>query len=1336
MPPTSDDEKGRRVKPPDHDPGGDDGALHHARAQPAVNDGAVPPAPAATGRKLVRRGVYLLAGLVVLAAVALVGLRLLLPELGHYRPEIEAWLSRATERQVEIGAIDARWRGWTPVFRIRDVRLAGGGTSAGGAPADASVRLAALTFSLDPIDLFRPGALQPRELSASGASFVVVRRSDGTFAVAGLGRSAADGARGGGHLAQWMLSRSELSLLASRIVWIDERLGLDPLSLDDVTLRLERTADQLRILGSFEPSDAGRIDLAMEVTGDPLAASWAGRVHLAARDVDLSRLPGSEPREPGTFSGVVSGDVWSTWKDGRPVEATGTVRARSPGVVHMGRRRGLDEASASFRIERTPEGWMLAARDVTVTTPHGSWPAADIDARWRSPVAGRDGVVVLSAERARIEDLVALAIPDGPPAAQVPSAVAATAAHGVVEDLRVSAPVTEDRIGFEHFRASGRFTGLGFGPKDGPVTVEEASGRFEASGRGMIADIDAGRLRIDVPDRLAQPLRGEKLTGTLTATATPAGVRVRFDEASLETAAGTVNANGSLLAPRDGADPELDITLSLGASRIAAFRDHVAALVMPEPALRWIEAAAPFGDVREARLAFRGRLSDIVTSEGSGTVEATAGLFVPVLSYARGWPEITGVSAEVRFLDGRLDVRVESARILDSAIREARAVIEDVNAEVPVARAEGRIEGTSASAVRFLAESPLRARFAPMIDAFEIHGDSSIDLEVEIPLDGQDRPVVASGRIALEHNRIEGPGLGDGLTAVNGPIAFGSAGVESDGVTALWLGEPVHAVLGTAPETPDATRVTVRGRLNRRVLAAYLHDAGLLDTPAPEGSALLARVRGDAAWTATLDIPATQGTAPPALRIASDLTGLALDLPPPLGKARGTTRMLRIDSRGGSESEHVTEIRLGFAASAVLRLVRDTGRLRLERGAIRIGGSRAMLPDVPGVTVHGEVPALDTGAWQTLFEDISAMRPPGPDAPRPTPLREVMLDAGSVAALGIRFPETRMRAARAAQHGWRIDLEGPRLRGSVHLPHDLDSDPVAAEFERFVYEPDSGDTGNAPAGIDPRTLPALTFSARHFLLGEHDLGEVAFTTAPSERGLDITELQVRADSLEGTATGSWSLAGGKHLTEFAVQVHGDDLRRMLETVGFEGSVVAGGTTDVTLRGSLAGAPSEFAVDRLTGVMHFLSIDGRLTQIEPGVTGHVFGLLTITSLPRRLLLDFGDLFREGLGYDRIEGSFAIENGNAYTSDLYVESDTARIEVVGRTGLARRDYDQIVTVIPKISSTLPLVPIWIAQKIADHNLFDKAFAYQYTIEGTWNEPDIELVRAEKREDTLAD
>ena len=182
------------------------------------------------------------------------------------------------------------------------------------------------------------------------------------------------------------------------------------------------------------------------------------------------------------------------------------------------------------------------------------------------------------------------------------------APRGVIEDLRLSAPFT-DRVEIARARATGRFTGLRIAPPDWPVSVDAADGRFEASGQGLAAEVAAGRLRVDAPDWLSQPLQGEKLAGALAAVPTPRGVRVRVDAASLATDAGTVTADGWMLAPRDGSEPEASVTVSLGASRLATVRELLADGVMPEPVSRWIEAAAPFGDLHEARLTWRGRLS-------------------------------------------------------------------------------------------------------------------------------------------------------------------------------------------------------------------------------------------------------------------------------------------------------------------------------------------------------------------------------------------------------------------------------------------------------------------------------------------------------------------------------------------------------------------------------------------------------------------------------------------------------------------------------------------------------------------------------------------------------
>ena len=1287
-----------------------------------------------------RRCAYALAGVVVLGAVAMAGLRLLLPELEHYRPEIERWVSRFTERQVAFESIDAHWRGWTLVFQLNGVRLAGDGPTGAPATGDATddaagdaIRLASLSFSIDPIESLRSGALQPREITASGASLAVVRRSDGSFSVKQLGEFAPAGPESGDRLAQWVSSQPRISLFASRIVWIEERLGMTAVPLNGLTLHLEHAGDRHRLSGSFEPTRAGRVDFAMEVSGDPLSSSWSASTYLSASDVDVARL-GIDAERLGVeaISGVVSATAWGTWTGGRFVEAEGTVRARTPGVMHGGVWRGLDEASAAFKVERLPEGWTVDAHDLVIATSNGSWPRTRVGAKWTWPGDGRDGAVVLSTEYVRIDDLVALiAAPGaGTSANPVLDALFKAAPSGAIEALHVSAPLA-GRIDFARARARGRFTESRLRPRDWPVSIEAARGWFEASEQGLVTTVESGVLQVNAPRWLATPLRGEGFTGTFAALPSPDGIRMRLEESRVATPAGIVTATGSVLAPRGG-KPELSAAFSLGRSKVGAVHALLADGAVPEPVSRWLRAAMPDGDIRGAQVLVRGDLSGMPSGAGGGELEVVVDLALPALRYAGGWPELTEVSARVRLDGPRLDARIESGRIFGSSVREATIAIEDVGAAVPVLRVAGRIDGDSSDAVRYLSRSPLRARFGPAVDTYAVRGDASLGLRLTRPLKGDRRTTAVEGEIALVDNRIDGPGLGRGAEAVNGTIAFRGGAIESDTLSATWLGEPLRAVIGASPDPAHAARLSIDGNVTRRMLATWLDERGLADRSPPDDPGLLGRLDGEASWRAVLDIPRAGTGRAVELRATTDLAGISLDLPPPFGKTSGTKRTLGVETSISPGKERIVGVRLADLASAAFGLVPRADGLRLARGVVRLGPGDAPLPDMSGVTVQGRLPVLDAGDWYEVLRSVGSLGASRAGAPPPGQVRSVSIDADSITAIGARFPSTRIRAERDEAGGWRIALDGRDLAGTVNLPLDPDAGPIVTNFTRFVFDPDAAVTAGDRRDLDPGTLPAVSFSTRSFVLDELDLGRVAFSTAPSGQGMQLERLDVQTDSFRAEATGSWSRDGAGDRTGFNLRMHGDKLGDMLDSLGFDGSVVADGTTDISLRGSWAGTPADFEIRRLAGVMHFLSTDGRLTRIEPGVTGRVFGLLTITSLPRRLILDFGDLFRDGFEYDRIEGSFALEKGNAYTEDLFIEGDTARFEIVGRTGLEAEDYDQLVTVIPKISSSLPLVPLWLAQKILDRNVFDKAFAYQYTITGPWSEPSVELVKTRSRDE----
>ena len=114
------------------------------------------------------------------------------------------------------------------------------------------------------------------------------------------------------------------------------------------------------------------------------------------------------------------------------------------------------------------------------------------------------------------------------------------------------------------------------------------------------------------------------------------------------------------------------------------------------------------------------------------------------------------------------------------------------------------------------------------------------------------------------------------------------------------------------------------------------------------------------------------------------------------------------------------------------------------------------------------------------------------------------------------------------------------------------------------------------------------------------------------------------------------------------------------------------------------------------------------------------------------MDFSHVFGEGFTFDIIEGSFHLEAGNAYTNDLHMIGPSARVDLAGRTGLVGRDYDQLVTVTPRLTSSLPLAPLWLAEKMLRTDVFNRAFSSRYTLTGNWDNPQITQIIEEVEEE----
>ena len=169
----------------------------------------------------------------------------------------------------------------------------------------------------------------------------------------------------------------------------------------------------------------------------------------------------------------------------------------------------------------------------------------------------------------------------------------------------------------------------------------------------------------------------------------------------------------------------------------------------------------------------------------------------------------------------------------------------------------------------------------------------------------------------------------------------------------------------------------------------------------------------------------------------------------------------------------------------------------------------------------------------------------------------------------------------------------------------------------------------------------------------------------------------------------------------------------------------------------AGSPGAFEWAKADGRIDVNIGQGRVLELEPGA-GRLFGLLSLTEIPRRLMLDFSDFFKSGFAFNQMSGQFEIRKGDAYTTDFRIDAPSARILLNGRTGLSARDYDQTMEVTPKAGSVLPAIGAIaggpagaavgaVAQAVLNQPLKDMTRTL-YQISGPWSEPEIDVIERE--------
>ena len=218
-----------------------------------------------------------------------------------------------------------------------------------------------------------------------------------------------------------------------------------------------------------------------------------------------------------------------------------------------------------------------------------------------------------------------------------------------------------------------------------------------------------------------------------------------------------------------------------------------------------------------------------------------------------------------------------------------------------------------------------------------------------------------------------------------------------------------------------------------------------------------------------------------------------------------------------------------------------------------------------------------------------------------------------------------------------------------------------------------------------------------------------------------------------SGSGVWR-GGAASSTELKFGLKVNDAGKFLDRIGYR-ELVKGGKA--TLGGMVSWRGDPLAIDypTLSGELKLDAKDGQFLEIEPGI-GKLISLMSLQMLPRRITLDFRDVFSKGFQFDSISSTLQIWRGVITTNDFKMHGAAADVAMSGDTDLARETQNLTVRVVPGLgdsaSTVIGLVnPLaGVASAIAQRllkNPLGQIFSYDYKIEGTWGDPTVEKLRA---------
>lgn len=704
------------------------------------------------------------------------------------------------------------------------------------------------------------------------------------------------------------------------------------------------------------------------------------------------------------------------------------------------------------------------------------------------------------------------------------------------------------------------------------------------------------------------------------------------------------------------------------------------------------------------------------------------------------WPVIDDIKGGFVFDKARMEITGDTAKTLGVDLKKVKAVIPDLSTRGSMLNIDGSASGSLQNMLAYVGASPVSAWLGHFLKETKASAPAALSLKLQLPLMHLiDAKVLGILQFA-NNDVILQPGIPQ-VSGVSGKLEFNETGVSLGILKGTLLGGPVQITGGSQKD--GSIKVKLDGTMTAEGLRKTIPTA-IVDT-------LAGRVAGNSRYTAGISVKKRL----PEIVIDSSLVGMTLNFPAPLKKNALEAMPLHFEllPQPGLDAQlSRDEIRVSLGNSINARYFRQkagSAPWQVIRGGIGVN-SPVPEPD-NGLSANVDAASLNVDEWRRILSPASALTQSNSAMPEKdgvevdiTPYLEPNMIAARTPALHImgKQLENVVLGLSRQKNVWQANIHSNQVAGYLTWNEGVGGQglgSVTARLSNLIIPPSAAaDVGDLLEGKSTTTqIPGLDIVAENFELLNKKLGHLELQAVNQVnaqgggREWQINKLLLKNPDAEFNADGKWAAKGGEGRTQLNYVLDIENSGKLLDRLGFV-DVLRGGRGKLEGEVHWNGPPFAMDIPSMDGNIKMVLAAGQFLKVDPGAA-KLLGVLSLQSLPRRLTLDFRDVFSEGFAFDSIAGIAQIQQGVAKTDNLKMLGVNATVLLQGNADLVHESQDLHVTVIPVVNvgtasvlyglAVNPVIGLgtFMAQLFLREPL-SKAFTFEYKVSGSWKEPTV--------------